>query len=56
MVGTIRDIERARHDRDGQTSTIGPSVEIPVEKSEACTDTTEDSGVDVNDLLSRLRV
>jgi len=55
MPGTIGDAERVLHDRDGQTPTVDPSVEVPAEESETCTDTTEDNGVDVNDLVSRLR-
>lgn len=55
MPGTIGDAEQALHDRDGQTPAVDPSIEVPAEETDDFTETTEDNGVDVDELVGRLR-
>jgi hypothetical protein len=55
MPGTFGDSERVLHDKDGQTPTHDPAdYEVPTHE-ELHEETTEDNGVEVEDLVRRLR-
>lgn len=55
MPGTVGDAQRTLHDKNGQTPIIDETVEVPSEHQERQTEeTTEDNGVDVEELVARL--
>lgn len=55
MPGTFGDAERTLHDRQGQTPAVNEDIEVPATETEAGTETVDTGGVEVDDLVKRLR-
>ncbi len=55
MPGTFGDAERALHDRQGQTPAVDEDIEVPATETEMGTESVDTDGVEVDDLVKRLR-
>jgi hypothetical protein len=55
MPGTIGDAERTLHDSQGQTPVVNEDIEVPGTETEVGTESVDTGGIEVDDLVKRLR-
>ena len=55
MPGTVGDAERTLHDRQGQTPVVDDEIEVPGTETDVGTESVDTGGVEVTDLVKRLR-
>lgn len=55
MPGTVGDAERTLHDQQGQTPVVDDEIEVPGTETDVGTESVDTGGVEVTDLVKRLR-
>lgn len=55
MPGTVGDADRTLHDRQGQTPSVNEDIEVPATETEVGTESVDTGGVEVDELVKRLR-